>query len=295
MTDKKIKCYCSECEKETNHSILFENEKVFNESECYYVVKNQMVLCSGCENIDFRREMIDCDNWVEDENGNGGPAITIEIFPQSKPSYKKLDKLYYLPRKVRLIYVQSIAAVENGDYLLAAMGMRAIIEAVCQDKGIKGGNLQQQIENLKKNRLISASDCDTLHGVRFLGNDAVHEIESPTESAVDVALKVLEHLLIGVYINPQDAEDYLEVAISNYEKFKKIVELEVNKKNVGTKGTLRSFLDKNAFKRFISFVDFEKRYIDEIKKGMHPALKYIGPQSKMVNGRNKTFEIIERI
>ena len=296
MSDNKIiKCFCSECEKETNHEILYEKDERYDCYDNEYEVCYQVVRCCGCENISFRRVTVDLNNWIQDEMGYGEPSKTEVVFPSMKKSYKRLDKPFYLPEKVLLIYNETVSAIENNNYLLAAMGMRAIVEAVCKEKNVKGKNLEIQIENLKKMKLISESDCNLLHGVRFLGNEAVHEIESPRLYVIETTMKILEHLLLGVYVYPQDAEHCLKIAVSDYEAFKEIVKREIDSKKVGTQGTLSSFIDKDLLKRFVIFKELEKRYLDDVKKGCISFLKYIGSQTKTYNGRNVTIEVLEKI
>ncbi|WP_140386550.1 DUF4145 domain-containing protein, partial [Vibrio parahaemolyticus] len=64
-------------------------------------------------------------------------------------------------------------------YTLAGIGFRATIEAVCNDQSIQGKELSTRINNLASNGLISKKDSTRLHSIRFLGNDAAHDIKVP--------------------------------------------------------------------------------------------------------------------
>ena len=67
-----------------------------------------------------------------------------------------------------------------------------MIEGVCNDRGIKDGNvtdangvtkrknnLEGRINGLAEKGLISTQQAETLHQIRFLGNDAAHELDQP--------------------------------------------------------------------------------------------------------------------
>jgi len=60
--------------------------------------------------------------------------------------------------------------------VLAGVGLRALIEAVCRDQGINGGNLEALIGGLATNGILSKAQADILHTHRFLGNAAAHEV-----------------------------------------------------------------------------------------------------------------------
>jgi hypothetical protein len=47
--------------------------------------------------------------------------------------------------------------------------------------------------------VLPANIVENLHGLRFIGNDAVHELESPNEFTLTVALDVVEDILNFLY------------------------------------------------------------------------------------------------
>ena len=47
--------------------------------------------------------------------------------------------------------------------------------------------------------VLPSNIVENLHGFRFIGNDAVHELESPTEFALTLALDVIEDILNFLY------------------------------------------------------------------------------------------------
>ena len=116
-----------------------------------------------------------------------------------------LHAVRYLPAKVGKLYRETWQAFHCGAFTLAAVGMRAVVEAVCTDRQCKGADLQQKIKKL--NRALSNGDINLLQMHRAMGNAAVHQMETPSSAELAAALDVLEHLLKTLYELPRRAED----------------------------------------------------------------------------------------
>ena len=106
-------------------------------------------------------------------------------------------------------------AIQEGAFTLAGLGLRATIEAICNDKNVKGRNLQVRINAMNKSGMISKSDAERLHAIRFMGNDAAHEIKKAKEKSILIALKIIEHILLSVYIFEEEVSKHLEAPVSN--------------------------------------------------------------------------------
>ena len=57
-----------------------------------------------------------------------------------------------------------------------------------------------------------------MHAIRFLGNDAAHEIKEPNQSDIRVALEIVEHLLNTVFILERKAAR-LDLSTETYDEF----------------------------------------------------------------------------
>jgi hypothetical protein len=82
--------------------------------------------------------------------------------------------------------------------LLCTIGLRALIEGVCNDKGFKDRKLENNIEGLTK-LLPSPNMIEALHALRLFGNDAAHRLEALTRDNAREAIRVMEHLLNHFY------------------------------------------------------------------------------------------------
>jgi hypothetical protein len=117
-----------------------------------------------------------------------------------------MESHYFLPNKVRVVYEETLKALSNKAPILAAIGIRAVVEAVCKDKGCTERNLEKNIELLVKKGHLASDQADFLHLQRFMGNAAAHEIEPPEQDELTAALDIAENLLANLYVLPELAE-----------------------------------------------------------------------------------------
>ena len=105
-----------------------------------------------------------------------------------------------MPYKVRVIYDEVIDAINAQLAILAAVGLRALIEAICRERGIAGSNLMEMIDGLSEKGVLSANQAKILHSHRFLGNVAAHEIEKARREELFAALEIAESMLKTIYM-----------------------------------------------------------------------------------------------
>ena len=154
MTDKRIKIICLKCRVQTNHDILhverMQIEEFIDDISWGNVFKNyQIIQCCGCESMSFRLES--GDGGFDDD---GEPSIHEEVFPPRQKNRDKI-KMKGLPPTVRQTYEETVSALDHSLPVLAGMGLRALVEAVCKEKKADGKSLFKQIDSLV-DRLIDS-------------------------------------------------------------------------------------------------------------------------------------------
>jgi hypothetical protein len=95
------------------------------------------------------------------------------------------------------VYNETIQAFNNKTLILCAVGIRAMVQGICSDKGIKGYNLENKIDRLVF--LLQEKYVQNLHSIRFLGNEAAHELETPRVDELMLAIDICEKLLDYLY------------------------------------------------------------------------------------------------
>lgn len=267
--------YCISCNKNTNYQILAHFVKSYDEDyRCTY--KYLIVQCKGCDEISFRYEFHDIEGGYPSYDPYRGEyweaPITIETFPKVS-KYKLIEGCEFVPEAIYKTYKQTLSAYQEEATILAGIGFRAIIEAICSDQNVKENNLQQSISKLYSSGILSKHDSNLLHSIRFLGNDAAHEIKEPTKGQLDTALKIIEHLLISLYILPKDVERVMETVIENYDEFEILLIESISKYNTGDELPLKVIVGKEM-RRFLDNISIlQVELQSRINSGVFTRLK----------------------
>lgn len=220
---KVVRTDCRTCKSVTRNEILCEHiaetdPETYHEKDSWQIVR-----CLGCHTTGFRHRNDDYEQVWEDSDGDVRHTITTIVYPRLVRNHSGLKGTAWIPALIRKVYRQTLSAYSDTAYVLASIGLRATIEAVCNHLEISGSNLEKRIDQLYKTGNVSNSDKKRLHAIRFLGNDAAHEVKEPKESDLRVALEIVEHLLNSVFILEKKSKS-LETVIENYEEFSKLME-----------------------------------------------------------------------
>lgn len=65
----------------------------------WYQATYQVVLCQGCRNLSFRKDMVNSVDEDYDDGGNAFPAGHEELYPSRVAGRHRLREIYHLPRE----------------------------------------------------------------------------------------------------------------------------------------------------------------------------------------------------
>jgi len=273
MATKKVTSYCRSCGQETNHGILSEHTESYrDEYACDYAY--QIVECLGCNTKSFREVFEDLESSYQISNNEWEVPKRIDVYPKFIKGHHNLDNDYCLPDLVGRIYREVILAFQEDALVLAGLGLRGTVEAVCNDLEITGRNLEVRISKLATAGNISRNDAERLHGIRFMGNDAAHEIKKPKKEHLSVALKIVEHLLSSVYILEEEVEGKIETTITEFPKFEQLLSKKVKLLNSGDELPLVAILRKDIRRVKESAAILEAELLAKMASGN---LTYLSP------------------
>jgi hypothetical protein len=149
----------------------------------------------------------------------------IQVYPpepltnKAKNDYDIVD-FQHLPELLDTLYRQVVANFELKYYLLAAAGLRMIIEGICNDLSIKDGyvtddetgqivmkngnqvrssNLNGKINGLVEIGILTEGQTAILHIIRKLGNQTVHKLNNPKRRIMVSGLEIIEHTFRNIY------------------------------------------------------------------------------------------------
>ncbi|SDJ48910.1 protein of unknown function [Pedobacter sp. ok626] len=258
--------------------MLFEKKKTGEEADYhfYWTKRFQLIECAGCENISFLESY--GDNFMMTGNEHDGMEYyeNDDIYPPYLKNGEELKQLNQVPENIRRIYRETVNAFKIESLLLTAAGFRAVIEAICNYLKIKQANLAERIDLLHSKGHLSKSESKRLHSIRFLGNKALHEIETPKPEQLAILLNIINHLLGNLFINDKMMRDKLDIAVDNYEEFTTMLLKLVKKEMIAAQISIDNILGKS--RHLVSkknYTDFTAAFVKEVKAGKYDFLEIV--------------------
>lgn len=206
-----MKSYCITCARQTNQIVLKEEIRNSNNEEDGWWEDStfQIIQCGGCDEISFRKLY----NDVSMQQRYDEDTTIQELYPQRGAHSRPIKTYRGLPFQIRIIYREIIDAFNSNLTLLCSIGVRAIVEAICVDKKItegvvknKGGkertskNLDGKISGLSIKGYLTTDNTEILHELRFLGNEAVHELSQASIEELGLAIDIIELVIDNIYM-----------------------------------------------------------------------------------------------
>lgn len=203
--NKEYRVACGKCLGRTRHKVLqsVDVKGVDFAWDFEWIDNYQIIQCQGCDFISFRMGHSDSENTTYDEGNDELIYIeTVELYPSRVAGRHKLRQRHFLPSTVSRIYDETHSALSNKQAILAGVGIRALVETVCNEKAAGGHSLENKIDDLVTKGVLTQTGAEILHSMRILGNEAAHQVKPHSEETLNVAMDVVEHLLNDVYVLP---------------------------------------------------------------------------------------------
>jgi hypothetical protein len=209
--------YCNKCNQETNHICKF-HEYTPYPIESYEDLQDLAADDPGFSINDFTRtceingyllwSCAGCDSWTVENysalipEGDDPPLFDPDTYssffiPERTKFHVHAKQFHHLKNALEGIYRETLHSYNNGLYVLCGMGIRALIEGICDDQEIRGKNVAQKIDGLSA--LLPQNIVNNLHGLRFMGNEAAHELIPPDQEELQIAIGLVEDLLNFLY------------------------------------------------------------------------------------------------
>lgn len=202
---------CSKCDGKTYHKVLLSvdesGEEHSGDFDFYWAIHYQILQCQGCKTISFRKISSNSEDIAYINESECEHVIYEDLYPLRIEGRKGLEEqIHYFPSTVQRIYSETLQALNSRSPILAGIGLRALVETVCIEKAALGKNLLEKIDDLTVKNILTPTSAKILHKIRTLGNAAAHEVKPHSEKQLALAMSVIEHLLVDVYILPKQIE-----------------------------------------------------------------------------------------
>jgi hypothetical protein len=204
MNDNSILVRCKSCRRDTRHSLVADAEQVCeDERGGRQRLIYQLIRCKGCDTLSCREIRTTSDQADE----KGTPPCEVTLYPPRAAGHEWLEHIRHLPGPVERVYREILGAMNAGLPLLATIGLRTLIEAVCHDARAKGKNLESLIDSLADLGVLSKAQATTLYSPRLVGNPTTHQITAPESPELTAALRITETILETLYVIPRLKQD----------------------------------------------------------------------------------------
>jgi hypothetical protein len=190
--------HCNHCRCTTNHVLHGQHKREYCEVDGAYLVYSERLvhrlwICAGCDTGTMEVAWTCSGNM----DRNGDEVYDYTYYPERASMHLAPKQYKNLSESLTRIYAECIKSFNTGLPLLCAAGLRALIEGICDDKNISGGNLEKKINGLAN--YLPPNIVQSLHGFRFMGNNAMHELAPSDTQTLQVAIEVCEDLLNFLY------------------------------------------------------------------------------------------------
>lgn len=203
-----LQVVCPRCAIETNHEIRAgiecEHEYVDGTFSMFAWDTYQIVRCNGCGTHSFRTVHRNTEESDHDpDTGEEELREKVELYPSRLEGRHSLRDSHFLPFDIERIYKETLSALSGEMPVLAGIGIRALVEAICKERNALGSNLEKRIDGLVAQHVLTADGAEFLHSLRLMGNQAAHEVKPHTLRDLELAMDVVEYVLEGVYLLPR--------------------------------------------------------------------------------------------
>lgn len=206
--DRK-KLFCNACRRFTNHELVAARDKSEAETipwgdgdEWPLFLEEwrfSFWICRGCESA-VLEERYGFDREVDDD---GSPVYSYKYHPTPETAaIRKPKKFEHIDERLNRTYVEVVAAHNAQLHIVAAVGVRALLEGICVEQGIDdkiAWGLTKKIALLQQRSSVPAGIVDGLMKLKVVGDGAAHYLRTPTGETMTILIDLLEALLTHLY------------------------------------------------------------------------------------------------
>jgi len=123
----------------------------------------------------------------------------VRSYPPLRIDFDKTD----IPPRIVAALEEAITCHAEECFIAAALMVRKTLEELCLDRGAKGNNLKERIQDLGTKIVLPKELLDGLDDLRLLGNDAAHiesrEYDQVGKDEVAVGIEFTKEVLKAAY------------------------------------------------------------------------------------------------
>jgi hypothetical protein len=183
--------FCNVCAGDTNHILRarYTRSRVVCEGEQPGKIQTSIWSCAGCDDESFEWLFIP----IDDE-----PSGPTYFPPRSEDSPRDLIQpkpFVNLDPKLRQIYDETVRSFNGGCFVLSNIGLGALLEGICTEKGLTGKNMVDDLKRFLPNPNVIQALIELVDA----RNDAAHRLDARSQDKLRLAIDFMEDLLNSLY------------------------------------------------------------------------------------------------
>jgi hypothetical protein len=202
MATQQMLAPCSGCLRETTHDVLFQvgaPDSIFTAM----THTHRLLKCAGCGEVCL------AENWINPD-GHENP-VRYYPSPVSRKVPEWLSRsgvrsLETFGKMLRELFEEIYVAIHGGQYRLAAIGIRALLEQVMIEKVGDHGTFERNLDEFQKGGYLSGLQRDAVRTTLDVGDAAMHRGFKPTESDLNLALDIIEGVFAPIFNHESEAQ-----------------------------------------------------------------------------------------
>jgi hypothetical protein len=218
---------CSSCLKTTFHNILHSEEREIPRG--WWPEDRQLLLetepgepdwkpdsfelieCAGCGRISHAHRYMDLVLSSHEPEVVLGELVDYYPSPvaRQKPAWLlrrvMVDGIPGVPGDIASLFDEVYEAVRGGQFRLAIMGIRALLEQVMITKIGDRGSFVRNLEAAHKEGFLSLIQRNAMSSILDAGHAAIHRLHEPTSEDLATALDIAEGICATIFVHPDAA------------------------------------------------------------------------------------------
>lgn len=196
---------CSSCLRITTHRVLF--EKAWTDEDWLqdqFTESFALLECAGCHRISMRHAV----KYLDDRSSRNS------YFPpptsRQRPAWLLRLGMARSDETISELLDEVYQVVDSGQYRLAAMGVRALLEQIMILKIGDRGTFRDNLDAFQNEGYISTIQHDTMRNVLDIGDAAIHRGFKPGEDDLSLALDIVEAIIGTVLSHGEESSEMVK-------------------------------------------------------------------------------------
>jgi hypothetical protein len=196
---------CSDCLNLRRHNVL---AMVSAEDNVFPVIMNhyRVIQCAGCGEVSFSSSWSDDDAHAQEQNFQYFPSPVSRQLPRwlRRSSFEFKGEF---ENTIAELFKEVYAAVRGGQYRLAAMGVRSLLEQIMISQVGDQGGFASNLKTFLERGFISQVQREAMNAVVEAGHAVIHRKYKPSETDLNTALDITEGIAAAIFRHVDAAVD----------------------------------------------------------------------------------------